>query len=130
VNLDGVDLGENTAFVRDLTVGPHRVTVSHDCCADRSTVLDVKADQLRYTLEPGPPKPARLAVVGAPADAQVLLDGSVIGSVRTLPERDLSTDPQPTRKATLTVGDRSGQVTLFAGRTTPIDFLKLGRGEP
>jgi tRNA A-37 threonylcarbamoyl transferase component Bud32 len=130
VVLDGVDLGEGKVFTRDLTVGRHYVSVSHDCCADRTELLDVTPGKRRYTLEPGPPKPARLTISGAPPDAQVLIDDAVVGTVRTLPQRDLSTDPQPARMVRLTVGERSGQVKLYAGKTTPIDFLTLERGVP
>jgi len=130
VSIDGFDLGESTSFQQKLSAGPHRVTVSHACCLDGVQTIDVEPGQTRYTLEPGKPKPARLAVPAAPPSAQVLIDGVPMGSATDLPEHDLSMTDRPTRDVLLTVGDRAGRVTLQAGRLTRIDYLALKQGTP
>jgi len=130
VLIDGVDLGEKQIFKRRLTVGAHRVTVSHLCCLDSSQTIDVEPGQTRYVLEPGKPKPARLSVPGAPPDSLVLIDGVSMGSSQALDTHELPMTDRPSREVLLTVGDRSSRVTLEAGRTNQIDYLKMAQGAP
>jgi serine/threonine-protein kinase len=125
VFLDGEDLGQNRSFKRTLSVGPHKVRVEHPCCTDRTDTLEIVADQARYTLEPGAPKPARIFVKGAPADAQVSIEGMMVGLVSSLPTREFSTGMTPTKEVPITIGDRSGVVTLQAGTAVPVDYFKL-----
>jgi len=125
VLVDGVDLGEAQTFTRQLPVGPHVVIVSHACCLDQTQTIDVEPEQTRYALEPGKPRPAKLKVRGAPSDAPVLIDGVSMGPSQNLATHELPMTDRPSREVLLTVGDHSGKVTLEAGRTNEIDYLKL-----
>ena len=127
VFLDDVDLGENKQFTRRMAVGSHKVRVVHPCCTERTVPLEITADQTRYPLELGDPKPARLSVKGAPPDAQVWINGSRAGTVSTLPDWTFPTDGKPFNRVPITIGDRSGDVTLQAGNTVPVDYLKLAQ---
>ena len=130
VFLDDEDLGIIRQVTRKILVGPHKVRIQHLCCADRNFTLEFTADQPRYVLEPGDPKPARLSVKGAPPDAQVWINGSMAGTVSLLPERTFLTDGKPYTKVPITVGDRTGSVTLKAGDLETVDYLKLVQAGP
>ena len=125
VKVDNEDLGDGRSFARNLTVGLHRVTVSAICCADHNDTLNVTADQTRYTLEPGVPKPARLHIVGSPSpDLKVLVDGLPVGLVSNVAEHDVSTDAKPEHYVKVTVGSRSGTIKLQAGRDVAVDYIR------
>jgi tRNA A-37 threonylcarbamoyl transferase component Bud32 len=129
VTVDEQDLGYGPSIEAALTVGQHLVTVTHECCADRSFTLDVTAEG-RYPLQLGEARAAKLLVVGAPPEAPVKIDGREMGLVSALGDVALPMT-SPDRKIALAVGDRSGQVTIKAGKTTPVDYLKqLEPGAP
>jgi hypothetical protein len=121
VTVDGRDLGDSNMFSLKLTAGPHRAIVRHVCCADANQQLVVTKNQpgQMYKLRYGTPRPARFAVVNAPADARVLVDGVLLGT---------ASDPrpyamtEPTQRATATIGDRNLSVELKAGSVNKLDY--------
>ncbi|MBS2024259.1 MAG: protein kinase [Deltaproteobacteria bacterium] len=124
LTLDGKDLGSDASFTRELSPGPHEVTVRHDCCADNTYTIDVRPGVDRIPLKFGAPKPARLDIRGAPADARVFVDEVFLGSVGDLASRPISTDDKQMREVLLAVGDRSKRITLKAGYVNHIDYLR------
>ena len=63
-----------------------------------------------------------------PRQTNVTIDGVTMGPSGSLDAHELPMTDQPTRDVQLTVGDRSSKVTLQAGHTNPIDYLKMGQG--
>jgi len=127
--VDGVDRGIEPMFTLSLTAGPHRVVARHECCQDFMTTLDVTPGTTRYPIDLGAPKPALVKVAGAPANAQVSIDGSFIGTVGDLERKPFEMGmSRPFRDVKIKVGDRAGSGRLEAGRETTFDAQKLGGG--
>ncbi len=126
VLVDGRELGEKQNFTTRLSIGPHRVLVSHACCLDNEQTIDVEPGQSRYALEPGRPKPARLSIQNAPADAMAVVDGVSMGTPQNLARLDLPMLEGPSREVLLTVGARSGRVMLRAGQENRVEWNSLG----
>jgi serine/threonine-protein kinase len=123
VTVDGRELGSGILFPLDLTPGAHTVIVRHQCCAERQqqvTISRSRPDQM-YPLEYGPPLPARLKILNAPAGARVLVNDIFVGTVPSLPPLAMT---QPDEKATVTIGDRTLTITLKAGIDNDLDYAK------
>lgn len=124
LSIDGEKQGDAMVFQRALTLGPHELTVSHDCCEDNSYSIDVRPGAERIQLQFGSPKPARLEVRNAPRDERVFVDGAFISSVADLPKHPIGTDQKLEHKVLLAVGDRSKLVVIKAGFTQRFDYFR------
>ncbi|TMA24947.1 MAG: serine/threonine protein kinase [Deltaproteobacteria bacterium] len=123
VTVDGRELGSGILFPLDLTAGPHTVIVRHQCCAElqqQVTISRSRPDQM-YPLKYGPPLPARLKILNAPAGARVLVNDIFVGTVPSPPPLAMT---QPDEKATVTIGDRTLTTTLKAGIDNDLDYAK------
>ena len=69
----------------------------------------------------GPPLPARLKILNAPAGARVLVNDIFVGTVPSPPPLAMT---QPDEKATVTIGDRTLTTTLKAGIDNDLDYAK------
>ncbi len=123
VTVDGRELGYQKSFSVKLLPGQHKVVVRHQCCEASTQLVNVTKNQpgQRYALEYGSAREARFVVVNAPADARVLVDGVVVGTAAD--PRPLAMS-EPSKKATVIIGDRTLVETLKAGVVNRLDYAK------
>jgi len=121
VTLDDRDLGTDKQFTAKLTPGPHRAIVRHPCCAELAQELTISPKKTVYQLEFGSPRPAEFKVLNAPAGANLLVNGVVVGTAENPAPFAMAA---PYMKAVVTIGDRKLETLLKAGMINPVDYAQ------